>query len=456
MSKPVTVRPAERERESIQSVAVVGAGMAGLACARALAAAGLDVCVFDKSRGPSGRLSTRRREAGQWDHGAPYFEARSEAFRAQCRAWARAGLVERWNDGHDRERWVGIPRMSAIGRRLVGALPLKTGIRVASVAQRDHQWCLTDTEAVEHGPFDAVVLAIPAPQAAALLSPFPAVQAAVASVVMHPVHALLVAFEHKTSAAKVLRPEDGPFELVVPNWIKPGRPATATWVAHTRPSWSGHDSRSRRPTWKRSCCRRFAMPPGCRPLQCGAWCIAGGLRMRRTKQGLKPCTGGIPGHVWESPETGVPGVGSRRRGAVEPRWQSGCRLRTAFRLHQSQLGHPSVRGHGLARLRPLRGHGSRRSGRCSLVVAWVVAWSLQGVPTWWPDPRPVPLHEGSRRSCSGSGGRSPAADLGRSPRPWPTSPGVSRGLAWVLAGRCCPSPGNPLNDGAVWGGQLGC
>ena len=238
MSEPVTVRPAQRVREPVQSVAVVGAGMAGLSCAQVLVGAGLDVCVFDKSRGPSGRLSTRRREAGQWDHGAPYFEARTPAFRAQCQAWARDGLVERWEDGHDPERWVGIPRMSAIGRRLVGSLPLKTGIRVASVAQRDEQWWLTDTEAGEHGPFDVVVLAIPAPQAAELLAPFSAVHAAVASVAMHPVHALLVAFEHKTSAASVLRPVEGPFELVVPNWIKPGRPPSATWVAHTRPSWS--------------------------------------------------------------------------------------------------------------------------------------------------------------------------------------------------------------------------
>ena len=43
-------------------VAVIGAGMAGATCARLLADAGLDVTLFDKSRGVGGRMSTRRAE----------------------------------------------------------------------------------------------------------------------------------------------------------------------------------------------------------------------------------------------------------------------------------------------------------------------------------------------------------------------------------------------------------
>ncbi len=43
-------------------VAIIGAGLAGLSCAQALVQAGHQVHVFDKSRGPSGRMSTRRAE----------------------------------------------------------------------------------------------------------------------------------------------------------------------------------------------------------------------------------------------------------------------------------------------------------------------------------------------------------------------------------------------------------
>jgi renalase len=41
-------------------VAVIGAGIAGAACAGALQGCGVDVTMFDKSRGVGGRMSTRR------------------------------------------------------------------------------------------------------------------------------------------------------------------------------------------------------------------------------------------------------------------------------------------------------------------------------------------------------------------------------------------------------------
>ena len=40
--------------------AVIGAGMAGMACAEVLVQAGWAVDLFDKGRGPGGRMSTRR------------------------------------------------------------------------------------------------------------------------------------------------------------------------------------------------------------------------------------------------------------------------------------------------------------------------------------------------------------------------------------------------------------
>ncbi len=45
---------------SKSTVAVIGAGMTGITCARALADAGFDVTVFEKSRGLGGRMATRR------------------------------------------------------------------------------------------------------------------------------------------------------------------------------------------------------------------------------------------------------------------------------------------------------------------------------------------------------------------------------------------------------------
>ncbi len=56
--------------------AIIGAGIAGLSCATRLASAGHDVRVFDKGRGPGGRMSTRRVALpggdAAFDHGAQW------------------------------------------------------------------------------------------------------------------------------------------------------------------------------------------------------------------------------------------------------------------------------------------------------------------------------------------------------------------------------------------------
>ena len=76
-------------------IGVIGAGLAGLAAARELQAAGHQVVVFDKGRGPGGRLSSRRAEPFAFDHGAQYFTARDPEFRHELEGWLEAGVVAR-------------------------------------------------------------------------------------------------------------------------------------------------------------------------------------------------------------------------------------------------------------------------------------------------------------------------------------------------------------------------
>ena len=68
--------------------AVVGAGLAGLAAARALVAADRAVDLFEKSRGTGGRVATRRALGTTFDHGAQYFTVRDSGFSAAlARPW---------------------------------------------------------------------------------------------------------------------------------------------------------------------------------------------------------------------------------------------------------------------------------------------------------------------------------------------------------------------------------
>ena len=53
-----------------RKVTIIGAGAAGLTCARQLIENGFKVSIFDKSRGTGGRIATRRIENGLFNHGA--------------------------------------------------------------------------------------------------------------------------------------------------------------------------------------------------------------------------------------------------------------------------------------------------------------------------------------------------------------------------------------------------
>ncbi|MBK8977053.1 MAG: NAD(P)-binding protein [Planctomycetes bacterium] len=241
---------------------VVGAGIAGLACARALHDHGIDVLVADKGRGPGGRASTRRTDGGLWfDHGAQFFTARSEPFRRHVASWLEDGVVARWDarivtlrdgrvepDPRPGDRYVGTPGMSALAGHLGADLAVRQRVRVAALGRDGGRWHATDGDgqAVDARGFDLVLCALPAPQAAELLAPIaPALAARARAVVLTPCVATMVAF-----AAPLAVPFDAAFVAGDPvlAWLardssKPGRAARPeTFVLHATPEWSaGHD-----------------------------------------------------------------------------------------------------------------------------------------------------------------------------------------------------------------------
>ncbi len=237
-------------------IAIVGAGIAGLACARMLADAGLHVQIFEKSRGVAGRMSTRRGEVGQCDHGAQYFTAREPAFRAQVQAWIDAGAAALWTptlrvyDGESAaewhrhassvERFVGTPTMTAPGRELARGLTVRTGFTVSSLQRKAGKWQLDEAEGATAAGFDAVLLAIPAPQAHALLQDaLPELAAHAGSVQMRPSWALMLHYDKPLvlpfDAAFV---NAGPLRWVARDSSKPGRPAGEVWLLHGTAAWS--------------------------------------------------------------------------------------------------------------------------------------------------------------------------------------------------------------------------
>ena len=92
MKKPTPPRTARQPMH----VAVVGAGMAGVAAARTLLQAGHRVTLIEKSRGFGGRMATRRTEFGGFDHGAQYFTVRDKRFETALRSNATS-VVRPWS-----------------------------------------------------------------------------------------------------------------------------------------------------------------------------------------------------------------------------------------------------------------------------------------------------------------------------------------------------------------------
>lgn len=241
------------------SIAIVGGGVAGLVCARRLAEAGARVLVLDRGRTVGGRLATRRAGALQFDHGAQYFTARQPAFAAQAALWARHGLAAEWGGrlvvleqgsvaqapGGVR-RWVGVPGMGAIAQALAddarkAGAELHTGIDVAGARFESGRWRLSSTESLSLGSYDAIVAALPAPEASMLLAAGAPELASRCNVRLLPCWAAMVAFE-----TPLALPFDGAFVRNAPiSWVardtsKPGRPAREgeMWVMHATPEWS--------------------------------------------------------------------------------------------------------------------------------------------------------------------------------------------------------------------------
>ena len=224
-----------------EPVAIIGAGMAGLACATALAERGIETRLFDKGRGPGGRMSTRRVEIGgqtvRFDHGAQYFTARDEAFRTKVGQWQDAGVAAPWPAAGD-DAWVGTPAMNAPIRHMAGALDVEWATRCDSLARDGERWILGFGERQES--FAKVVSAIPAEQAAELLSPAaPELAQLASSAKSDPCWALMLAFEEPLPLEEdVLRPESGRIGWAARDSAKPGRAPGERWVVHASAAWS--------------------------------------------------------------------------------------------------------------------------------------------------------------------------------------------------------------------------
>jgi renalase len=144
-------------------VAVVGAGIAGVACAQVLREARITVDLIERGRVPGGRLASPTLHNRRVDLGAAYFTVKDDDFAAQVEHWCGVGLAREWTDTLDkfgddgRGQSSGPMRYAAIDGLRSLVRDLVAEVTVASP--------VTSLDELEH---EAVVLAMPDPQAARL------------------------------------------------------------------------------------------------------------------------------------------------------------------------------------------------------------------------------------------------------------------------------------------------
>ena len=260
--RPTVASSAARQRaapapQAARHIAVVGGGMAGIACARTLVQAGHRVTLFEKSRGFGGRMSTRRTEFGGFDHGAQYFTVRDPRFAQALltaqdvvRAWSVStvrvldefGQVLASAPRPTEPHFVATPGMNALVSHWAQPLlqPEVHGVHGARVLmetrvtciERDvlnaQQWQLRAEDSAGGqavvGGFDQVVLAQPHLQA----------------------HDLLLASGHAPHLRQMLQPVTvtpcWTLMVAYPNAMQPGLP-------HIGPQWNAARSTHHRISW---------------------------------------------------------------------------------------------------------------------------------------------------------------------------------------------------------------
>jgi renalase len=181
--------------------AVIGAGLAGLACARTLHDAGWDIDVFEAEEAIGGRMASMKLGSALFDHGTPYVVPRNPLFQGYIASIAAKGYAAPWrprdsaaDTGEQRGPvwYVGTPSMTGMLRPLADGLRVHTSCPVHTIKRTQRTWNVWFEDETTTGPFAAVAIAIPAPKALMLLGPIDIFEKGLTSVRMAPCWSLQV------------------------------------------------------------------------------------------------------------------------------------------------------------------------------------------------------------------------------------------------------------------------
>jgi renalase len=246
-------------------IAVVGAGVGGLTCARELCLRGFDPVVFEASDRLGGRCSSRPTPIGWFDDGAQSISGASllasyavqrPGELAAIHPWtvpATPAEDERTGMGRDKEEdeadatrtlklmgAVGVPSMLALATAVARPLDVRLHTPIRQAQRRGASWVLRDTAGDIDEDFQALVLAVPAPLAVPLARESAGLAAALHAVRYRSRWVLLLGSERPVGLPGYGEFQGSPIERIAAMHSKPGRSSKVPqrWFIEADAQWS--------------------------------------------------------------------------------------------------------------------------------------------------------------------------------------------------------------------------
>lgn len=194
-------------------------------------------------------MATTRVGMDSFDHGAQYLTARSSQFQSYISEMSASGYAARWTPrsasgeqggGQMMPWYVGTPGMSSIVRPLAESVRIHNGRKVHTIERSDKGWLVWMDDESSVGPFSAVAIAVPAPQAQLLLGRLDSIAEPLSRVRMSPCWALMVRLDERTLPDQdVYSDMSEVVRWIARNNTKPGRTVRGeSIVIHASPAWS--------------------------------------------------------------------------------------------------------------------------------------------------------------------------------------------------------------------------